>query len=69
MCVGVWGVRSHGRVKLEMFENSGLALRFFLLFLFTNRFLANRFLANRLLAHRFLANRLAANRFLANRFF
>ena len=26
--VCVWGLRSHGRVKLKMFENSGLALRF-----------------------------------------
>ena len=52
VCVGVSGVRSHGRVKLEMFENSGLALRFFFLlflflFLFTNRLFTNRSLANR----------------------
>ena len=32
VCVfSVWCVWSHGRVKLEMFENSGLALRFFFL--------------------------------------
>ena len=28
-CAG-WGVRSHGRVKVEMFENSGVAPLFFL---------------------------------------
>ena len=31
VCVG--GVRSHGRVRVEMFENSGLALRLLLLLL------------------------------------
>ena len=56
--VGVGSGGFHGRVKLDMFENSGLALRFFSLFLF----LFTPLSSNRLLATRLLVSKSAGGR-------
>ena len=60
------GCGSHGRVRLEIPENSGLPLHFFFMLLFFLFSLFFTLLANRLLANPFLANRLLANRLAAD---